>query len=177
MTESTNPLKGEWHWLPTGIFVGIVVVLAFLAGDKIGGRLGAGAACSAFTAWIYPIKGEFLKGYLGERGSWYLGMFFGLIAGGIVGAYLTGTLKKQGVPYTWEKAFGPSKAKFTAVYFIGGFLLQVGASIARGCTSGNILSGWPQLSIGSFVSGMILFAVGIATANLLFLGKREQVVP
>jgi uncharacterized membrane protein YedE/YeeE len=52
--------------------------------------------------------------------------------------------------------------------FAGGALLLFGARLAGGCTSGHVISGIAQLTIGSFIFGMAVFASGILTARTLY---------
>ena len=54
-----------------------------------------------------------------------------------------------------------------ALAFVAGFLMLLGARIADGCTSGHGLSGLAQLSVGSTVAVIAMFAGGIVTASLL----------
>ena len=52
--------------------------------------------------------------------------------------------------------------------FVGGALLLFGARLAGGCTSGHMISGIAQLTIGSFIFGISIFASGIVTARMLY---------
>ncbi|MCB1570869.1 MAG: YeeE/YedE family protein, partial [Xanthomonadales bacterium] len=51
--------------------------------------------------------------------------------------------------------------------FGGGALMGVGAMLARGCTSGQALSGGAVLSVGSWVFMLALFASAYLIAPLL----------
>ena len=46
--------------------------------------------------------------------------------------------------------------------------LLFGARLAGGCTSGHMISGVSQLTIGSFIFGASIFASGILTALMLY---------
>jgi len=52
--------------------------------------------------------------------------------------------------------------------FLGGALLLFGSRLAGGCTSGHMMSGISQLTIGSFVFGISIFVSGIITAHILY---------
>lgn len=53
---------------------------------------------------------------------------------------------------------------------LGGFLLLYGARMAGGCTSGHMMSGIMQSSVGGFVFALSVFAVGIIWTFL----RREK---
>ncbi|MCD1293441.1 hypothetical protein CUJ83_00315 [Methanocella sp. CWC-04] len=53
---------------------------------------------------------------------------------------------------------------------LGGCLMLFGARIAKGCTSGNILSGVAQMDVSSLWFSVMTFLAGILT--LRFLGDR-----
>ena len=55
--------------------------------------------------------------------------------------------------------------------FTGGLLLLFGARLAGGCTSGHVISGISQLTVGSFIFGIAIFASGIVTAKMLYRGS------
>jgi hypothetical protein len=48
--------------------------------------------------------------------------------------------------------------------FLGGAIMGYGALLARGCTSGQALSGGAVLSVGSWAFAMAVFAGGYAVA-------------
>jgi uncharacterized membrane protein YedE/YeeE len=98
--------------------------------------------------------------------------FIGMIAGAFVAAKLSGDFKPRLMPdREWEAAFGQSKVKRWIMLFLGCVLLQIGASIAGGCTSGLGITGMMLLSPAGllFIAGV--FSAGIITA--LFLYRRR----
>jgi len=68
----------------------------------------------------------------------------------------------------WSAEFGQSSPRRMTHAFIGGVLLLFGARLAGGCTSGHMISGISQLTIGSFLFGISIFASGIITARMLY---------
>lgn len=52
--------------------------------------------------------------------------------------------------------------------FVGGIMLAVGARMAGGCTSGNVIVGVSQLSLSSMVAGALFFLGGIVTVGLMY---------
>ena len=51
--------------------------------------------------------------------------------------------------------------------FVGGSLMGIGAKLARGCTSGQALSGGAILNLGSWAFMMMVFIGGYAVAYFL----------
>ncbi|MFN3694559.1 MAG: YeeE/YedE thiosulfate transporter family protein [Ignavibacterium sp.] len=64
---------------------------------------------------------------------------------------------------------GPSiTSKKRLLYaFVGGSLMGIGAKLARGCTSGQALTGGALLNLGSWAFMMMIFAGGYAAAYFL----------
>ena len=56
----------------------------------------------------------------------------------------------------------------TLTLFMGGIMLALGARMAGGCTSGNVIVGVSQLSIPSMVSGALFFLGGLVIVQLMF---------
>ncbi|MDJ0657432.1 MAG: YeeE/YedE thiosulfate transporter family protein [Xanthomonadales bacterium] len=117
---------------------------------------------------------EYLARY-GEKSDWGIGygwmLVLGMFVGGGVSAFLTGRFRprpQQSMPPMWASRFGNSPAKRYLHAFLGGVLLLFGARMAGGCTSGHMISGIAQLTIGSFVFGVAIFASGIAVAKSMY---------
>ena len=117
---------------------------------------------------------EYLSKY-GEKDDWGIGygwmLVLGMFVGGAISAFVTKRFRNRdnpSVPSMWSNEFGESSPRRMAHAFIGGALLLFGARLAGGCTSGHMISGISQLTIGSFIFGMSIFASGIVTARLLY---------
>lgn len=54
------------------------------------------------------------------------------------------------------------------VLFAGGLMMGIGARMAGGCTSGNVIVGVSHLSLPSIASGALFFIGGIAVVQTLF---------
>ena len=63
-------------------------------------------------------------------------------------------------------AHGVSRTQRLIAAVAGGVLMGVGAKLARGCTSGQALSGGALLSVGSWIFIATCFAAGYAFAPL-----------
>lgn len=117
---------------------------------------------------------EYLAKY-GEKNDWGIGygwMFVvGMFLGGGLSAFVTKSVGQREVaalPPMWKTQFGASSPRRMMHAFLGGALLLFGARLAGGCTSGHMMSGISQLTIGSFVFGIAIFVSGIITAHILY---------
>ena len=152
------------YWNPylSGLGLGLVLLAAFVI---MGRGLGASGAFSTVVASgvnaIAPHHAEgnpFYLGYLGDGttspfNSWLVFEVLGLIVGGFISGALAGRIKK-----TTEKSVHISfKARYIYA-FIGGALMGIGAKLARGCTSGQALTGGALLNTGSWIFMLMVFA-------------------
>lgn len=152
--------------------------LALLAAYVLMGRgLGASGAFSSLVAWVLSLAApahthanEFLQGYLDEGighplKSWLVFEVLGLMAGAFLSGILAGRLAR-----TVEKGPRISVRGRLALAFVGGALMGIGAKLARGCTSGQALSGGAVLNLGSWAFMMMVFA---GAYSLAWLVRRE----
>ena len=56
----------------------------------------------------------------------------------------------------------------SGVLFLGGIMLAIGARMAGGCTSGNVIVGVSQLSVTGFVAGGLFFIGGILMVQTMY---------
>lgn len=106
--------------------------------------------------------------------GWEAGIFVGLIIGGFVASQLSNDSSGTTTPQLWVNRFGSSRAKSWAISFIAGVILIYGARLAGGCTSGHGISGSLQLAVSSWAFFFSLFASGLATAFVLFRGRKIE---
>ena len=154
-----------------GIGLGLVLLAAFVL---VGRGLGASGAFNAVIAWAvnavapeHAKQNEFIAGYLGDGTasplkSWLLFEVIGVFAG----ALLSGLLARR-VMITTEKGPRVSVGMRLAMAFVGGVLMAVGAALARGCTSGQALTGGALLNLGSWAFMMMVFAGAYAVAYFM----------
>ena len=86
-------------------------------------------------------------------------LLLGTFAGGMISAYFNGRLR-------FEIFKGSRISNFQRLFFalLGGIIMGYGARFARGCTSGQALSGGAVLSLGSWAFMFSVFIGGYATA-------------
>ena len=169
----TRLIRREWHWLPAGVVAGLLIIAATAQGEY----LGISGGFAALTAHIGQLFGHPLQstGPLNEHTLWRAAMVVGLFPGAFVSSFLSRSLQPQRVTPLWQEALGPSLKKRLALVFVGGFLIQLGALIGGGCTTGALMAGWPTLSVGSFVMGMVFFGSAMGVAHLLYWGRWRTV--
>lgn len=150
-----------------GVGLGLVLLLAFVV---MGRGLGASGAFSSTIAWAmglfapaHAAANEYYQGYLagGEHPlkAWLVFEVLGLMAGALLSGVLAGRVR-----LSVEKGPRVSNGARLAAAFAGGMLMAIGAHLARGCTSGQALSGGALLNAGSWAFMMMVFVGGYATA-------------
>ncbi len=151
-----------------GVGLGLVLLAAFVI---MGRGLGASGAFSSLVSFgvqaISPEQAksnEFFAEYLGDGThhplkEWLVFEVLGVLVGGFVSGSLAHRIKG-----TVEK--GPRITTRTRLIFafIGGVLMGFGAKLARGCTSGQALTGGALLGVGSWAFMLAVFAGGYAVA-------------
>jgi hypothetical protein len=153
-----------------GFGLGAVLLATFIL---MGRGLGASGAFSSTVAWLaslaapgYAHSNEFLSRYLPEDAhplkAWLVFEVAGVFAGALLSALLAG---RVGVAV--EKGPRVPTGTRLALAFVGGALMAFGAAFARGCTSGQALTGGALLNLGSWIFLVCVFAGGYAAAPFL----------
>jgi hypothetical protein len=150
-----------------GILLGIVLFLAFFI---TGNGLGASGGMNRLLVFAedvvapghidrVPYLLDMAGGNRNPLDSWVVFITVGTIIGGAVSGWRNGRMKL-------EINKGPQITNRTRLLmaFIGGALMGYGARLARGCTSGQALSGGATLSVGSWVFMLAVFAGGYMLA-------------
>jgi len=154
-----RPAKDYVHPYLGGFVLGIVLFLALLL---TGNGLGASGALSRIDAAIvdainpqYVDQSSYLLKMAGGDKNpfddWIIPVFLGSILGGFTSGIINGRVK-------FETNKGPNISNRTRwlVAFLGGTIFVYGARMARGCTSGQALTGGATLAAGSWV---VMFAI------------------
>jgi len=150
-----------------GTLLGLVLFLSFYT---TGGGLGASAALSHIQTgvldWFAPAHVDrtayFAELAGGSRNPWdYSGIY--ILVGALVGGLVSGLINRR---VKLELRKGPNISTPTRVVFalLGGAIMGYGARLARGCTSGQALSGGAVLSVGSWAFALSIFASAYAVA-------------
>ena len=91
--------------------------------------------------------------------TYWVAQVVGLFAGAMFSGLLAGRAR-----VTTEKGPRVSVRTRLAMAFAGGVLMAFGAALARGCTSGQALTGGALLNLGSWAFMMMVFAGAYAVA-------------
>ncbi len=150
-----------------GILLGIVLFLSFfLTGNGLGASGGMNRMVVFFQDAISPdyvdsnaYLATMAGGDLNPLDNWVVFVTVGTVMGGFLSGWWHGRIKL-------ETNRGPrmsAKSRWLMA-FIGGAIMGYGARLARGCTSGQALSGGAVLSVGSWAFMFAVFAGGYAVA-------------
>jgi hypothetical protein len=97
---------------------------------------------------------------------WLVLVVFGTFLGAFASASLSGRVRLQ-----------PKPPEQIVTALLGGFLVGAGAALATGCVVGNIMSGWPLLSVGMVLFGIAVILANWATTYLFMMGGRLAELP
>lgn len=158
------------YW--AGILLGVVLFLAFFL---TGSGLGASGGMNRLLVFVEdaivpghvdrtPYLLEMAGGDRNPLDSWIVFLTIGTVIGGFISGWRNGRFKVE----TNRGPRVPVRVRWLMA-FLGGTLMGYGARFARGCTSGQALSGGAVLSVGSWA---FMFAVfGGAYALAYFVRK------
>jgi uncharacterized protein len=140
-----------WNWLPTGIVIGFIGILAYLASTTVGRNYPLGITSGWTGIWNSLIRPDFPL-------SWDAMLIIGVV----LGAFIASVGAK-------EFSLRAPEPKVMLQTFAGGGMMAFGAVTSGGCNIGHILSGVPMLSIGSIVGGMSIILGAWASAYVIFI--------
>jgi uncharacterized membrane protein YedE/YeeE len=170
--------KDLWSPEVAGIGLGLVFVFSlwithrtpgaagtfFNAASILGRPLTAGDPANRFFASTYPPLTQGL--------TWQFWLLVGVFLGALASVLIARKFRWTLMPIEqWRDVFGPSVRKRWILAFVGGFILQIGAGIAGGCTSGLALAGGVQLSPAAFIFIPGIFISGAITQLLIYRSK------
>jgi hypothetical protein len=163
-----------WNPYAVGFLLGLVLLATFV----ITGRgLGATGAFSSVAAWVaglfspeHAAANPVHSRYWNEGAplqSWTLFLLIGAFIGALVSGLLGGR-----VGLTIERGPRVSDRTRLILAFSGGFIAAYGAKIAKGCTSGQALSGGSMLNAGSLA---FMGSVFLAAYVLAYFVRKEWI--
>jgi uncharacterized membrane protein YedE/YeeE len=165
-----------WNPYVAGIGLGLVLLASFVV---MGRGLGAsGAFSSLVTVGVQAVapnhvaNNEFYSEYIGDGTKsplkdWLVFEVLGVFVGG----FISGSLAHR-VTKVVEKGPNISNRGRLLFAFFGGGLMGIGAKLARGCTSGQALTGGALFNVGSWAFMMMVF--GGAYAMAYFVRRQWQ---
>jgi len=150
-----------------GTLLGVVLFASLFV---TGGGLGASAAMSRVQTGVLDL---FAPGHVdrvayfaemagGTRNPWAHYAIY-MLVGTILGGFASGLVNRR-VKLETRKGPRISVQARWGFALLGGAIMGYGARMARGCTSGQALSGGAVLSVGSWAFAMAIFASAYAVA-------------
>ncbi len=150
-----------------GVLLGLVLFASYFI---TGNGLGASGGLSRIAAFVedliapghidqVPYLITMAGGNLNPLDSWIVIVTAGVLIGGFTSGVIHGRTR-------FETNKGPNISDKTRWFFafLGGIFFTYGARLARGCTSGQALSGGATLSAGSWVVMFSIFGGAYAMA-------------
>jgi hypothetical protein len=167
--------KEEWSPYAAGALLGLVGVLAValsssLLGasggfENLAGLIGRAIAPRAFDNLYFNFV-------MPPGITWQVILLVGVFFGGMLGALTAGKLRWSWMPEVqWTMIFGQRRWVRWALAFSGAIVLEYGAGIAGGCTSGLAISGGMLLAPAAFLFIAAMFMSGIATALIVYRAR------
>lgn len=158
-----------WNPYVAGFVLGLVLLLSFVVMGQGLGASGAANRLAVGAAYVVAPEATVSNAHFAEYvgpgkrplDDWLVFEVLGVFLGGLFGAYSAGRFRGGTIQYG-RRPMVPWKRLGLAL--LGGLVMGVGARLARGCTSGQALSGGALLSLGSWVFMMAVFAGGYALA-------------
>jgi uncharacterized membrane protein YedE/YeeE len=164
--------REEWSPYVAGILLGVVGILAVFLADSLLGASGAfeNIAGSIGKAIVPQLFNNLYFNFIMPPGiTWGVVLLVGVFFGGMLGAFSSHTWKaRTNDDPQWKKIFGPQLWKRWLLLFVGAIILEYGAGIAGGCTSGLAISGGMLLAPAAFLFMGGMFASGIVTAHIVY---------
>lgn len=170
MPRTPRPPRDYLNPYLGGAILGVVLFLSFyLTGNGLGASAAINRVQVAVVDLLAPAHVDRVA-YLSEMGGGHkpalrhpgVAMLLGTLLGGMISGLVHGRFRAEtrkgprvSVPARWLLAF------------VGGLIMAYGARLARGCTSGQALSGGAVLSVGSFAFMFAIFGSAYALAYTL----------
>ena len=150
-----------------GTLLGIVLFLSFYV---TGGGLGASAGMSRVQTGVLDVLAPghvdrvayFAEMAGGARSPWAHYAIY-MLVGTVLGGFVSGLVNRR-VKLETRKGPRVSVRARWGFALLGGAIMGYGARMARGCTSGQALSGGATLSVGSWAFALAIFASAYAVS-------------
>jgi hypothetical protein len=170
--RETAPPKPFWNPYLAGVLLGLVLLATYaITGRGLGATAGFASVATWLASLVSPaaMEANIVHAKYWNGGAPLLNWTLFLLVGALAGAAISGL---QAHRFRWSIERGPriSDGQRLALAFAGGFIAAWGAKIAKGCTSGQALTGGAILNVGSLVFMLAVFA---AAYGLAYLMRRE----
>ena len=166
MKQATGRIK-YWNPYVSGALLGVLLFLSFLVtGHGLGSSGGLNRIAVAVQDLVMPEHVDSVP-YIAQMAGgdrdpldhWIVWQ----VAGVLIGGFVSGLLRRRVRVQTFHGPQISARSRW-GYAFLGGVLMGYGARLARGCTSGQALSGGAVLSVGSWAFMLAVFAGGYGLA-------------
>jgi len=181
MMDRIKAFISQEAWSPyvAGILLGFVGLFTVLlansllgasgAFESIAGWMGKKIAPSLFSNIYWGVDGARAMPIMQPGLTWSVILLVGIFFGGTLAALSSRTFKLRfNDDAQWKRVFGPQPWKRWVLGFVGAVIVQYGAGIAGGCTSGLAISGGMLLVPAAFLFMAGFMASGIITALIVY---------
>ena len=157
--------EAVWAFYIGGFAIAAVYIMVTLVGGHyLSITRGYVSLCSVITKKPYFHRPE-MGGPLGFRTMFIIGVALG----GVLAAFYNGGINYSFDLGTFENIWGDSLYTKAAILISGGFLWGYGSRMARGCTSGNAISGLAQGSPAALAATVCFLVGGVIVTRLIHL--------
>ncbi|MBU1899505.1 YeeE/YedE family protein [Myxococcota bacterium] len=159
----------EVYWNPYvgGALLGLILGGAFiLAGEGLGGSGGLSRVVAALTDLFAPRYAErnpLIAAWVGGDASPLNHRMVWMALGALIGGFLSGAMRGR-VKLETRKGPRITVKQRWVLALLGGIITGFAARLARGCASGQALSGGASLSLGSWLFIIAVFGMGYILA-------------
>jgi len=157
---AASAARPYWNPYLVGILLGLVLLATYLVAGRGLGATGAFSSVAAAIAGAFSpehVAANAVHAKYWNDGAPLASWTLFLLGGALVGAFVSGLAGRR---VRWSVERGPqvSDGGRLALALAGGFIAAYGAKIAKGCTSGQALTGGSMLNVGSLVFMLAVFA-------------------
>jgi hypothetical protein len=167
--------RKRWSAAVCGALTGIAAAVSCLVAEKVMGASGGFESCVSMLVSLFNLDLSRTVYFIRVKppiADYQTIQFIGMIAGAFVASKLSGDFKPRlTADKEWVPVFGTGKPIRFAALFFGCLLLQVGAGIAGGCTSGLAITGMFLLSPAGLLFAVGVFSAGIISTMIIY-GRR-----
>lgn len=175
MATSSEPLptcptqhRADWNPYVAGVALGLVLLATYaLMGYGLGSSAAVTRVATAAAHVVAPTAieenaylGQYVANGANPLDDWMIFEVIGVLLGGVLAAYSAKRIR----PGHLIKGPTASRGRRIAYAIIGGVLMGFAARLARGCTSGQALTGGAVLAYGSWIFMFAVFAGGYLMA-------------
>lgn len=152
-----------------GVLLGLVLLATYaVTGRGLGATAGFAAVATWLTGLVSPaaVQASIVHLKYWNEGAPLLNWTLFLLLGALLGAALSAW---QGRRFRFDIERGPriGDGQRLLLAFGGGFIAACGAKLAKGCTSGQALTGSSILNAGSLLFLLAVFVAGFGLAHFV----------